>query len=434
MSECIPQVARFAAELIAIDTTNTGGPGTVGEGEAARYVAAQLIQAGGAPVLIEPAPNRTSVLLRFAGTGDTAAQTGLVVHGHLDVVPADPADWSVDPFQGLIRDGHVWGRGAIDMKGTDAVMLAVALDWLRTGVRPRRDVVFVWLADEEAGGALGAGRLCREEADLIAGCVVAIGEVGGFSIPVGRQTLYPIMTAERARARLSVSTSGTAGHGAIRRSDNPIAALARTITALDELRFPALGSPSVTGFFTTVGALWGVDLAAMPLDSAVRALGPLGPLIAPSIRHSIVPTMVGGGSAGNVLPGTAQATFDCRILPGHVDEFRARVTETISATADVTLEVISPGMQVAFDGDVVEAMAASLSVFDPSAVAVPYMVSASTDAVHFAAAGLATYGFSPLRLPTGFAYASMFHGPDERVPIDGLLFGVDVLDHFLRSV
>ena len=429
----IPEVARFASELIAIDTTNTGGPGTVGEARAAQYVADRLTLDGAEPVVIEPAPHRTSVLLRFAGT-EPDAQRGLVVHGHLDVVPADPAEWSVDPFQGLIRDGCVWGRGAIDMKGTDAVMLAVARNWLRSGVRPRRDVVFAWLADEEAGGALGAGWLCRERPELLAGCTVAIGEVGGFSIPMGRQTLYPVMTAERARARLRITTTGTAGHGSIPRADNPIVALANIITSVDQIRFPAIASAAVTGFLDTVGTVWGLDLAAMPLEVAVATLGPLGQLIAPSIRHSIVPTVVGGGSAANVLPGQAQATFDCRIVPGHLDAFRAQLAQTLGDVDDVALEVLSPGMEVPFSGEVVDAIAAALSAFDPSAKALPYMVSASTDAVHFAAAGMATYGFSPLRLPTGFPYGSMFHGPDERVPVDGLVFGVEVLDHFLRSV
>ena len=438
------EVVRIAAELIRIDTTNTGGPGTVGEAEAARYVAELLVEVGGQPVLLEPEPGRTSVLLRIPGTASTAADPcgsppapgsgqGVLVHGHLDVVPARPHEWTVDPFGGLVRDGYLCGRGAVDMKGTDAVMLTVARRWLRSGVRPRHDVTFAWLADEEAGGALGAQWLCRHRPELIAGCGTAIGEVGGFSIPIGRANLYPVMTAERAHAHLRLTARGSSGHGSISTAANPISILARAVLTLAEHPFAATDSAAVLGFLDTVGPLWGFRPADMPLERAVAALGPLSQLVAPALRHSVNPTMAAAGYSPNVVPGEATATLDCRVLPGRLEEFQAEIRDLLDPAVEVEFTVLTRGMQSPFDGPLIDRIRETLQRNDPLAVPVPYMVSASTDAAHFAELGMQTYGFSPLRLPRGFHFGAMFHGVDERVPVAGLEFGVTVLDDLLRN-
>ena len=438
------EVVRIAADLIRIDTTNTGGPGTVGEAEAARYVADLLIEVGGEPVLLEPEPGRTSVLLRIPGTESTTGDPaddlpapdrgrGLLVHGHLDVVPARPQEWTVDPFGGLVRDGFLFGRGAVDMKGTDAVMLTIARQWLRSGVRPQHDITFAWLADEEAGGTLGAQWLCRHRPDLIAGCGTALGEVGGFSIPIGRASLYPVMTAERAHAHLRLTARGSSGHGSISTAANPISVLARAVLALAEHPFAATGSTAVHGFLDAVGPLWGFQPASMPLERAVAALGPLGQLVAPALRHSVTPTMTAAGYSPNVVPGLATATLDCRVLPGLLEEFQAEILGLLDPEVEAEFTVLTRGMESPFDGPLIDLIGQTLRRNDPLAVPVPYMVSASTDAAHFAELGLRTYGFSPLRLPTGFHFGAMFHGADERVPIAGLAFGVTVLDELLRN-
>lgn len=428
------EVVRFASDLIRIDTTNTGGVGTVGERVAAEYVSQRLIEAGGRPQLLEAEPGRSNVLLRIPGTQDSGRSAGTVVHGHLDVVPADPGEWTVDPFGGLVEDGFVWGRGAVDMKGTDAVMLAVARRWLSTGIRPRHDVVFAWLADEETGGTLGAQWLCRRNAELFAGCGTALGEVGGFSIPIGPANLYPVMTAERAHAHLELIATGFSGHGSISSAANPITVLAKAVTDLVGYQFPAEASPSVVGFLQIVGKLWGTNLLRMPLDSAVGALGPLGQLLQPSLRHSVVPTMLTAGYSANVVPGRATATLDCRILPGQLDDFSGHLRRILGDEVQYRLTVLTRGMESPFEADVVDSIGASLRAHDPAAVPLPYMVSASTDAAHFAELGLCTYGFSPLELPAGFRFGAMFHGRDEKVPVDGLKFGVTVLHDLLLSL
>lgn len=443
--EAAGDVVRFAADLIRIDTTNTGGPGTVGEADAARYVAELLTEVGGEPVLLEPEPGRTSVVLRIPGAGSAAGDItgnglqvpvrgpGILVHGHLDVVPARPQEWTVDPFGGLVRDGYLYGRGAVDMKGTDAVMLTVARRWLRSGIRPRHDITFAWLADEEAGGTLGAQWLCRQRPDLIAGCGTALGEVGGFSVPIGRASLYPVMTAERAHAHLRLTVRGSSGHGSISTATNPISTLARAVLALADHRFAATGSAAVQGFVDAVGPLWGFQPAGLPLADAVASLGPLAQLVAPALRHSVTPTMTAAGYSPNVVPGQATATLDCRVLPGLLGQFETEIRSLLGPEVEAELTVLTHGMESPFDGPLIDLIGKTLRRNDPLAVPVPYMVSASTDAAHFAELGLRAYGFSPLRLPRGFHFGAMFHGADERVPVDGLEFGVTVLDELLRA-
>lgn len=426
------EVVELASELIAIDTTNSGST-VIGEQLAAECVADRLVEAGGRPELLAAAAGRDNVLLRIDGTDRDLP--GIVVHGHLDTVAADPDEWTVDPWSGLERDGCLWGRGAIDMKGSDAVMLAVARHWLDVGERPRRDVVFGWLADEEAGGTLGARWLLERHPDRFAGCRVAVGEIGGFGVPLGGgRTLYPLMTAERARARLDLSVRGRSRHSSISRGGDPVSTLARCLIALTDHEVDPAAAVAVDGLLQVLGPLCGMDLAKLPLPAALTALGPLAALVEPAIRHSMVPTMLTAGSAPNMVPGKASAVVDCRILPGRQAEFGADVERLIDGRAEHALTTLSEGFQAPFDHPVVAAMTEALRRADPGAITAPYLVSAATDAAHFAAAGMLTYGFTPLGLPIGFPLGTLFHGVDERVPIAGLRFGVQVLDDFLRTV
>ena len=427
----LPGVARHTSELIAIDTTNTGGPGTAGEDVAAQYIAAVLDDVGAAPRLISAAPGRTNVVLRIPGTTDGP---GTVLHGHLDVVPAQESEWSVDPFGGVIQDGCVWGRGAVDMKGADAVMLSVAQRWLRSGERPRHDVVFAWVADEETGGALGAGHLTTMYPELFDGCDTAIGEVGGFGVPLGRgATLYPIMTGERAQARVRVTARGRSGHGSVAGSGNPVAILAAAVTALSGHRFPIAANDSIGVFLAGIAELWGLPSVPEPLEKSLARIGPLRALVEPALRATANPTMLRAGTAANVTPSEAQADFDCRSLPGEMAAFAAALPAIVGNAVELDVQLRSPGFSTPFQGPVVEAMTTALRAADPGALVLPYMVSASTDAPHFARLGMATFGFTPLQLPAGFPFGAMFHGPDERVPVSALTFGVEVLARFLRT-
>ncbi|WP_067500695.1 M20/M25/M40 family metallo-hydrolase [Actinoplanes sp. TFC3] len=423
------EVATLASELIAIDTTNPGtygGPGP--ERAGAEYVAAKLAEAGYAPHYVESgAPGRGNVVVRVAGADP--ARGALLVHGHLDVVPADPADWSVHPFSGEIRDGYVWGRGAVDMKGMLAMMLAVARHFRRTGVVPPRDLVFAFLADEEAGGVAGAQWLVEHRRDLFDGVTEAVSEVGGFSVQLGDgPRAYLVETAEKGSMWVRLAARGTAGHGSLLHTDNPIATLAAALTRLGEHRFPLILTQPVREF------LEGSGLPFDPADpeATVGKLGHLSRLIEATLRDTATVTIVNAGYKSNVVPSIARAEVDARTLPGRDEAFRTELARVLGP--DIEIEWSSlPAVQTTFDGDLVAAMGAAIAAEDPRARLIPYMLPAGTDAKSFARLGIRHLGFAPLRLPPELDFTALFHGVDERVPVDALRFGTRVLDRLLRS-
>lgn len=452
------EVVSLCRDLIRIDTTNTGeADTTVGEREAAEWVAAQLDEVGVESQLHESAPGRTSLVARIPGTDPS--RPALLVHGHLDVVPADPAEWSVPPFAGELRDGYLWGRGAVDMKDFDAMVLAVVRHWRRTGYRPPRDIVLAFTADEEAGSTLGARFLVERHAELLSGCAEAIGEVGGYSYSLERadgaqhsleradgaqhslerasggvdgRRLYPIQTAEKGIDWLRLSATGAPGHGSMRHDANAVTVVSGAVARIGRHRFPVELTDPVREFLTsTAGAL---DLRWDPADPDALAdrLGPLARMIGATLRDTANPTRLAAGYKENVIPGRATATIDCRTLPGHADTLLARVRELAGPEVAVEYLQRQPAVQTSFDGPLVDAMVAALQAEDPGAVPVPYMFPGGTDAKAFATLGIRCFGFSPLRLPPDLDFPALFHGIDERVPVSGLQFGVRVLDRFLR--
>ncbi|MGH3722112.1 MAG: M20/M25/M40 family metallo-hydrolase [Pseudonocardiaceae bacterium] len=428
------EVVGLAGDLIRIDSTNTGDPDTlVGERAAAEYVAGKLDEVGFEVTYLESgAPGRGNVIARLPGAD--AARGALLVHGHLDVVPADAAEWSVHPFSGAVQDGYLWGRGAVDMKDMVAMTIAVARRFRREGVIPPRDLVFAFLADEEAGGLYGAHWLVEHHPDLFEGCTEAVGEVGGFSLTVreGRR-LYLIETAEKGIAWMRLRTRARAGHGSMVHEDNAVTALCAAVARLGNHRFPLVMTDVVREFLTAVGEETGLDFSGDDLDGVVAKLGGLARIIGATLRDTANPTMLDAGYKANVIPSTAEAVVDCRVLPGRQAAFEREVDELLGP--DVTREwvVNLPPVQTTFDGDLVAAMDAAIQREDPGARTVPYMLSGGTDAKAFSRLGMRCFGFAPLRLPPDLDFAALFHGVDERVPIDGLIFGTRVLDRFLRS-
>jgi acetylornithine deacetylase/succinyl-diaminopimelate desuccinylase-like protein len=428
------EVVGLASDLIRIDSTNTGDPDTlVGERAAAEYVAERLGDVGFEVTYLESgAPGRGNVIARLPGADPTRG--ALLVHGHLDVVPADASEWSVHPFSGAVQDGYLWGRGAVDMKDMVAMIIAVARRFRRDGVTPPRDLVFAFVADEEAGGLQGAHWLVEHRRDLFEGCTEAISEVGGFSLTVreGRR-LYLIQTAEKGIAWMRLRARARAGHGAVVHEDNAVTALCAAVTRLGKHRFPLVMTDSVQGFLTAVGEETGLDFSGDNLDGAVAKLGALARLIGATLRDTANPTMLDAGYKANVIPSTAEAVVDCRVLPGRQAAFEREVDELLGP--DVTREWVLnlPPVETTFDGDLVGAMDAAIRREDPGARTVPYMLFGGTDAKAFSQLGMRCFGFAPLRLPPDLDFAAMFHGVDERVPIDGLTFGTRVLDRFLRS-
>ncbi|MFT7840531.1 M20/M25/M40 family metallo-hydrolase [Saccharothrix sp. BKS2] len=427
------EVVSLASELIRIDTTNTGDAATlVGERAAAEWVAEKLSEVGYETTYVESgAPGRGNVIARLAGADPSRG--ALLVHGHLDVVPADASEWSVHPFSGTVQDGYVWGRGAVDMKDMCAMALAVARRFKRDGIVPPRDIVFAFLADEEAGGIWGAKWLVDNRPELFEGVTEAISEVGGFSITLKDDVrAYLVETAEKGIRWLKLRVRGTAGHGSMIHHDNAVAKLAAAVTKLGQHRFPVVLTPSVREFLAGVSEITGLEFPEDDLEGAIGKLGGLSRMIGATLRDTANPTMLSAGYKANVIPSVAEATVDCRILPGREEAFDRELAELLGP--EVEREWLGlPPVETTFDGALVDAMVASISAEDPGARVLPYMLSGGTDAKSFQQLGIRNFGFAPLRLPADLDFSALFHGVDERVPVEALRFGVRVLDRFLRD-
>jgi acetylornithine deacetylase/succinyl-diaminopimelate desuccinylase-like protein len=421
------EVIDLCRELIRYDSTNP----TSNERAIAEYVAEQLTDAGLSPEIYESEPGRASVVARWAG--EDSGRDGLVLHGHLDVVPANAADWQVDPFAGEVKDDCVWGRGAVDMKDMDAMMLALLKDWVREGKRPPRDVVFAFVADEEAGGVYGAHHLVDNHAELFDGCTAAVSEVGGFSMTIGGKRLYAVQTAEKGIAWLRLVAEGRAGHGSMLNDDNAVTALAEAVARVGRHSFAIELSDTVETFLREVCDALDIPFDRDDVEGVLAKLGPLARMIGATVRHTANPTMLAAGYKQNVIPGVAHAYLDCRYLPGGKERFEAEIAEVVGP--DVAIEVVQHQVayETTFDGDLVAAMNAAILAEDPDGKVVPYCMSGGTDAKSFQELGMRCFGFSPLRLPPDLDFVGMFHGIDERVPISGLQFGVRALSRFLAG-
>jgi acetylornithine deacetylase/succinyl-diaminopimelate desuccinylase-like protein len=428
------EVVELCSDLIRIDTSNP----TSDERAAAEYVAGKLAEVGIDPTVLESEPGRASVVARVEGVDP--GRPALLVHGHLDVVPADPAEWSVHPFSGEVRHGYLWGRGAVDMKDMDAMTLALVREWARTGVRPPRDVVLAFVADEEAGGVKGARWLVDTHPELFDGCTEAISEVGGFSVTIRDDLrLYPVQTAEKGMAWLRLVVRGRPGHGSMRHDDNAVTRLAEAVARIGRYEFPVVLTKTVRQFLEALSEVLDVDL---DVDSADRdeveallgRLAGMSRMVGATLSNTANPTMLEAGYKSNVVPGTASAVVDGRFLPGQEEEFDRQLAEL--AGAGVIREWVhrDQAVETDFDGPLAEAMGAALKAEDPAGLSVPYTMPGGTDAKSFERLGMRCFGFSPLLLPADLDFAAMFHGIDERVPVDGLRFGVRVLRRFLAAI
>ncbi|WP_405598583.1 MULTISPECIES: M20/M25/M40 family metallo-hydrolase [unclassified Streptomyces] len=433
--QALDEVVTFTSELIRIDTTNRGG-GDCQERPAAEYAAAKLAEAGLEPTLLERTKGRTNVVARIAGTDPSA--DAMLVHGHLDVVPAEAADWSVHPFSGEIRDGVVWGRGAVDMKNMDAMILAVVRQWARAGVRPRRDIVVAFTADEEASAEDGSGFLADQHAGLFEGCTEGISESGAFTFHDGQgKQIYPIAAGERGTGWLRLTAHGKAGHGSKVNHANAVTRLAAAVARIGAHEWPVRLTPTVAAALTELAALYGIDAGVdspdFSADELLAKLGPAAALVAPTVRNSANPTMLSAGYKVNVIPGEATAHIDGRYLPGGEDEFRETLDRLTGPDVEWQFEHREVALQAPVDSPTFARMRSAVEEFAPEGHVVPYCMSGGTDAKQFSRLGITGYGFAPLKLPEGFDYQALFHGVDERVPVEALHFGVRVLDRFLRS-
>ncbi len=429
-SPAADDAVEILRDLIRFESVNDGTGRGKGEREAAEYVAGKLAEVGLEPTVLESAQNRTSVITRIEG--EDRSRGALLIHGHLDVVPAEPKEWTYDPFAAEVADGCVWGRGAVDMLDMDAMSLAVIRDRMRTGRKPPRDVVLALVADEEAGGTFGAQWLVEHHAGLFEGCTEAISEVGGFSLSVNDDLrLYLIETAQKGMAWMRLTAAGTAGHGSMINDDNAVTRLAEAVARLGRHEFPIHVTKTVRAFLDSVGEAFGLELDPDDMEGTVAQLGPMARIIGATLRNTANPTMLEAGYKHNVIPGYAHANVDGRFLPGFQDAFERELDDVLGP--GITREYLhyDIALETEFEGALVDAMSNALVAEDPGARAVPYTLSGGTDAKSFSRLGMRCFGFSPLKLPAELDFSGMFHGVDERVPLDALAFGTRVLDRFL---
>lgn len=430
MTAQLSETATVARDLIRFDTSNRGEGDANPEAEAASYVADYLTALGLDPVTIESAPGRASVVARIQGSDPTLP--ALVLQGHLDVVPADPANWSVDPFAGEIKDGMLWGRGAVDMKDMCAMMLTAVAELLRAGEQPRRDLILAFFADEENGGVYGAHYLVEHHPELFAGAATAISEVGGYSIELNGTRAYLIQTGEKALDWIRLRARGTAAHGSRVWSDNAVTRLAEAIAALGRHEWPVALCDTTRELIAEIAKIYGEDPEAVNAEELILRTGTAGGFIQASLRNTSNPTVLKAGYKHNVIPDTAEALVDVRSLPADQPEILAKVQAIVGDDIEIETVHSDIGLEVPFAGEAVEAMIASLRAHDPEAKVLPYLLSGGTDNKALSRLGITGYGFVPLRLPADLDFPGMFHGVDERVPLDALDFGHKVLVDLLR--
>ncbi len=422
------EVVDLLVDLIRFNTSNPTHP----ERPAAEWVAEKLDEVGIDSQIIEAEPGRASTIARIEGSDPSRAP--LLIHGHLDVVPADASEWSVDPFAGEVKDGYVWGRGAVDMKDMDAMTLALVREWARAGRKPPRDIVLAFVSDEEAGGRKGAHYLVDHHRDLFADCSEAISEVGGYSISLNDQArVYAIQTAEKGIQWLRLRATSRPGHGSMVHDRNAVTRLAEAVSRIGNHQWPVVITDTVRALVEGLGETLGRDLDPEKPDEWLPVIGGAARMIGATVRNTANPTMLQAGYKTNVIPGTAEASIDCRYLPGQQDELLATIDGLLGEHVTRETEVSDIAVETSFDGHLVDVMSASLKAEDPLAVPLPYLMSGGTDAKSFSTLGMRCFGFSPLLLPAELDFTALFHGIDERVPVDGLKFGVRVLDRFLTN-
>jgi acetylornithine deacetylase/succinyl-diaminopimelate desuccinylase-like protein len=422
------EVVEICRDLIAIDTSNYGDGSGPGERKAAEYVAASLAEVGIESELIESEPGRASVVARWGN--QESSRPGLLIHGHLDVVPAFADQWRVDPFAAEIVDGYLYGRGAVDMKDFDAIALAVVRARQRAGNIPDRPITLVFTADEEAGSLLGAHWLVEHRPDIFEGITEAVGEVGGFSTTIAGRRMYLIETGEKGIAWLRLRASGTQGHGSMANPDNAVDHLAQALVALRDHEWPIQIGPSMERLLAAAGELGGLDDSDHP-DDVLARFGPAARMLGAAIRNSTNATILDAGFKHNVIPAEATAYIDGRFLPGEQELFQQQVQQIVGEHVAVEPHIVQPALEYPVTGDLIDAMVVALNEHDPGAVVAPYLMSGGTDAKAWDRLGITSYGFAPLRLPEDLDFTALFHGIDERVPVDALEFGARVFDRFL---
>ncbi|MBN6778046.1 M20/M25/M40 family metallo-hydrolase [Pseudoclavibacter alba] len=420
---------ELTRELIRFDTSNYGEGKSKGETECAEFLAARFEKLGLTIDMFESAPRRTSFVTRIEGTD--RSKPALVVHGHTDVVPADPAQWSVDPFEAVVKDGCVWGRGAVDMKNMDAMIVTAIEEIFANGQRPSRDLIVAMFADEENGGQFGSHYAVRERPELFKGATTAISEVGGYSVTIGDERAYLVQTGEKAMLWIKLRVHKPAGHGSrvVPAEQNAISTLARAIARLAEHEWPIMLNDTTERMVRELAELLKMD-PSDPQKIAENS-GKAAGFLTASLRTTSNPTMLQAGYKHNVIPEEATVAIDVRPFPGKEDEALREIQQIVGDEVEIEMSWRDVGAEAPASGPLFDAAVTALHKHDPGARVIPYFLSAGTDNKALSKLGIHGYGFAPLKLPAELDFPGMFHGIDERVPLDALVFGRHVLCDFL---
>jgi acetylornithine deacetylase/succinyl-diaminopimelate desuccinylase-like protein len=426
------ETITLCQEMIRIPSVNYG-EGRGDEKAMAEYVAAKLAEVGIKSELIETAPNRINVVAKIEGSDKS--RPGLVLHGHIDVVPVNADDWSVDPFSGEIKDGFIWGRGAVDMKDMDAMILATVRMWQRVGYKPPRNILLAFFADEEAGSDYGSRWLVKNRPELFNGYSEAVSEVGGFSLTItGGHRLYLVEAAQKGINWMKLSAKGTAGHGSFINPDNAVTKVADAVSRIGNYEWPQLETKTSGLLFRKIAQLTGDKYDQKNVKPLLKHLGGAVKMLGATISNTANPTMLEAGYKVNVIPQSASAVVDGRFLPGYEDQLQETIKRLAGDEIEVEILTRDIALEVEFAGPLVDAMCKAITGEDKEGIPVPYLMSGGTDNKALSDLGIIGYGFSPLKLPENLDFFALFHGVDERVPIDGLRFGVRVLYEFLDNI
>jgi acetylornithine deacetylase/succinyl-diaminopimelate desuccinylase-like protein len=426
------EATKFFQELIRFDTTNPPGNETA----CAEHVAAALRADGYEPKVLEGTPGRTNVVARYKGDG---SKPPILINAHLDVVEAEPALWKHPPFAGEIHDGYLWGRGAVDMKNMAAMSTYVMKVLARTKPKLKRDVIFSAVADEEAGSKHGAEYLVAEHPDLVRSEYV-LGEIGGFSLHLNGVTYYPIQIAQKGVVWGKIRVNGQPGHGSMPRPDSAVVKLAKVISDIAGAKMTQKESDPVRAMVEGIA-----KHQKFPISVVMRGL--LNPTLAPTvlklIKHpgarrafaailsnTVSPTVVRAGAKVNVIPGSGTLEFDGRVQTGQtVEDLLKELRVIVGPEAEIEVSDSAPPLVTPQDTDMYEALSASLIRADPKGIPIPYVIPGYTDARAFVKLGSKYYGFTPVRFDPAhnIGFADLYHGNDERCPVDGFHWGMRAL-------
>jgi acetylornithine deacetylase/succinyl-diaminopimelate desuccinylase-like protein len=428
-------VGRIAVErfkdLLRIDTTNPPGNEIV----ACHYLEKILAENGVATEIIEAKPTRGNLLARLKGTGEAGP---LLLNAHLDVVMAEPAHWKEAPFGGIEKDGYIWGRGTIDMKHMAIYNLTTFLLLKELGVPIKRDLILCYVADEEAGCAEGMQYLCEQHPEKVR-AEYALNEVGGFTIHAGGQRIYPIQVAEKGFVWLKMTVKGDPGHGSMPHGNNAVGHLARAVKKIDERLLPLHVTDVVATFIAELAKASGFPASLVLKGTLNGALSNLllqkivpddqARVLRASLHNTVNPTGLIAGEKVNVIPSEASAILDCRTLPGTTPEaLLAELKDLVGDAFQFEIIRTGPPSTAPIGTPLYNKLAEVLERRDPGAKAVPYLTVGFTDSKWLEPLGVKAYGFSPVKLPADLPFAAMFHGHNERIPVDGFLWGLQT--HF----